>query len=293
MQEFSAELLQLAILAEQVEWSSLLLFLQNLPTALNRLNCCYIYRERTLLFLEAQVIIISSQTSIKVIQDLRVKHGILVGGVDEAGRGSIIGPLVVAGIGIREGKLAQLRKMGVRDSKTLTPKARAKLFGEIIKTVDSICIRKVEPDEVDGSVVLHGLNKLEARVMANVIDSIGADEVYVDCCDVNPTRYRESIAERLSCHPKRLHSLHHADSLNVAVSAASIIAKITRDQEIQELRNKYGPEIGSGYPSDAMTMEFIRSWVEKKGQAPEFARKSWTPLRLIMQQSAQCTLYGP
>jgi ribonuclease HII len=239
------------------------------------------------------VIINTLQTSITVIINLRPRHGILVGGVDEAGRGSIIGPLVVAGIGIRESKLAELRKMGVRDSKTLTPRARAKLFGQIIKTVDSICIRKVEPDEVDGSVMLRGLNKLEAKVMAGVIDSIGADEVYVDCCDINPARYKESIEQRLSCHPKRLHSLHHADSLNVAVSAASIIAKITRDQEIQEIRNKYGPEIGSGYPSDVTTMQFIREWVARNGDAPEFARKSWKPLRQMLEQAAQCTLYGP
>ncbi|HLG37539.1 MAG TPA: ribonuclease HII [Nitrososphaera sp.] len=222
-----------------------------------------------------------------------MKQGILVGGVDEAGRGSIIGPLVVAGVGVRESKLAELRKMGVRDSKTLTPRARARLFGQIISIVDSICVRKVAPEEVDGSVMLHGLNRLEARVMAGVIDSIGADEIYVDCCDVNPARFRESIDQRLSCRPRKLHSLHHADSLNVVVSAASIIAKITRDQEIQEIRNKYGPEIGSGYPSDATTMDFIRKWVANNGEAPDFARKSWKPLRQMLEQTAQCTLYGP
>jgi ribonuclease HII len=222
-----------------------------------------------------------------------LKQGILVGGVDEAGRGSIIGPLVVAGVGIRESKLAELRKMGVRDSKTLTPRARARLFGQIIRIVDSICVRKVAPEEVDGSVMLHGLNRLEARVMAGVIDSIGADEIYVDCCDVNPARFRESIDQRLSCRPRKLHSLHHADSLNVVVSAASIIAKITRDQEIQEIRNKYGPEIGSGYPSDATTMDFIRKWVASHGEAPDFARQSWKPLRQMLEQTAQCTLYGP
>jgi ribonuclease HII len=222
-----------------------------------------------------------------------LKQGILVGGVDEAGRGSIIGPLVVAGVGVRESKLAELRKMGVRDSKTLTPRARARLFGQIISIVDSICVRKVAPEEVDGSVMVHGLNRLEARVMAGVIDSIGADEIYVDCCDVNPARFRESIDQRLSCRPRKLHSLHHADSLNVVVSAASIIAKITRDQEIQEIRNKYGPEIGSGYPSDATTMDFIRKWVANNGEAPDFARKSWKPLRQMLEQTAQCTLYGP
>jgi ribonuclease HII len=214
--------------------------------------------------------------------------GILVGGVDEAGRGSIIGPLVVAGIGIRESKIALLHKMGIKDSKTLSPKARARLFGEIMKVVDSVCIHKIDPVEVDGSVSLRGLNRLEAKIMASVINTIGADEVYVDCCDVNPQRYREYMECHLTCKPK-LHSMHHADAINMVVSAASIIAKITRDEEIQHIRSKYG-SIGSGYPSDERTMSFIREWVAKNGSAPEFTRKSWKPLRLILDQMTHCWL---
>jgi ribonuclease HII len=214
--------------------------------------------------------------------------GILVGGVDEAGRGSVIGPLVVAGIGIRESKIALLYKMGIKDSKALNPKTRARLFGEIMKVVDSVCIHKIDPVEVDGSVSLRGLNKLEAKVMASVINTIEADEVYVDCCDVNPQRYREYMECHLTCKPK-LHSMHHADAINMVVSAASIIAKITRDEEIQHIRSKYG-SIGSGYPSDERTMRFIRDWVAKNGSAPEFTRKSWKPLRLILDQMTHCWL---
>jgi ribonuclease HII len=214
--------------------------------------------------------------------------GILVGGVDEAGRGSIIGPLVVAGISIRESKIAQLREMGVKDSKMLTPKARARLFGKIIDVADFVCVRKIDPAEVDGSVLLKGLNRLEAKVMAAVINKISADEVYVDCCDINPERYKDYIESHLSCKPK-LHSMHHADSINVVVSAASIIAKITRDQEIQQIRSEHR-NVGSGYPSDEKTMRFIRRWVAKNGDAPEFARKSWKPLRLMLDQVAQCKL---
>lgn len=231
------------------------------------------------------MIINTPQISIPV-NNLRSHDGILVGGVDEAGRGAIIGPLVVAGISIRESKIARLSEMGVKDSKMLTPKARARLFGEILKVVDSVCVRKVAADEVDGSVMIKGLNRLEAKVMAGVIDDISADEVYVDCCDVNPARYKEYMEQHLSRRPKRLHSMHHADSINVVVSAASIIAKITRDQEIQEIRNRYR-SIGSGYPSDEKTMRFIKRWVAKNGEAPEFARKSWKPLRIML---AQCRL---
>lgn len=225
---------------------------------------------------------------ISIVNNLRLHDGILVGGVDEAGRGSIIGPLVVAGISVRETKIAQLTEMGVRDSKALTPKARARLFGEIMKVADSVCIRKVNPVEVDDSVSLRGLNRLEAKVMASVINNIGADEVYVDCCDVNPERYRDYIGQHLSRSPK-MHSMHHADAINVVVSAASIVAKITRDHEVEQIRKKYRA-IGSGYPSDDRTMRFIRRWVKKNGSAPEFARKSWKPLRLLLEQTAQCKL---
>ncbi len=211
--------------------------------------------------------------------------GILVGGVDEAGRGSIIGPLVVAGVGIRESKIALLYEMGIKDSKALSPKSRARLFGEIMKVIDSVCIHKIDPVEVDGSVSLRELNRLEAKVMASIINTIGVDEVYVDCCDVNPKRYREYMECHLTCKPT-LHSMHHADAINTVVSAASIIAKITRDQEIQHIRSKYG-SIGSGYPSDERTMRFIQEWVAKNGSAPEFTRKSWKPLRLMLDHMAQ------
>jgi ribonuclease HII len=216
-----------------------------------------------------------------------------VGGVDEAGRGSIIGPLVVAGVSVRKSRLAELRRMGVRDSKTLTPKSRERLFDDIVRLVDDVCIRKVEPGEVDESVMNRGLNRLEARMMAGVIDRLGADEIYVDSCDVNPSRYRRTVEHCMLGRPRKLHSIHHADSKSVAVSAASIVAKITRDREIQEIRSRYGPGIGSGYPSDITTMGFIRSWVQKNGVPPEFARKSWKPLRAMIDQLAQRTLQGP
>jgi ribonuclease HII len=95
------------------------------------------------------------------------------------------------------------------------------------------------------------------------------------------------MERHLVTKPRKLHSMHHADSSNIVVSAASIVAKITRDREIQEIRNAYGRGIGSGYPSDEKTMRFIRRWVAKNGQAPEFARKSWKPLRIMLEQAGQ------
>ncbi|MEO9294826.1 MAG: ribonuclease HII [Nitrososphaera sp.] len=212
----------------------------------------------------------------------------LVGGVDEAGRGSILGPLVVAGVSVKESKIPRLKEIGVRDSKLLTAKARERLFEEIISISEHHHIHVIKSTEVDASVLLKGLNRLEAKAMAHVITHINAGEVYVDCCDTNTERYRDHIASHFDISPK-IHSLHHADRIHVVVSAASILAKITRDREIQKIRKRYS-DIGSGYPSDERTMLFIRNWVDSKKRPPAFARKSWKPLRLMMAECEQRTL---
>jgi ribonuclease HII len=218
--------------------------------------------------------------------------GILIGGVDEAGRGSIIGPLVIAGISIRKSKISILRQIGVKDSKMLTPKARANLFRLVMDMADSLCINIINCTIVDNNVFLNRLNKLEAETMASVISNIQADKVYIDSCDVNPCRFRNYIESLLllssssSSSKPKLYSMHHADSLNIVVSAASIVAKFVRDKQIQEIRNTHH-NIGSGYPSDWKTMLFIRGWVSKYRCAPHFARKSWSPLKKMLEEVTQ------
>ena len=212
----------------------------------------------------------------------------LVGGVDEAGRGSILGPLVVAGVSVKEAKIPRLKELGVKDSKLLTARARERLFDKIVEISEHHHIHVIKSTEVDASVLLKGLNRLEAKAMAHVISHINAGEIYVDCCDANPERYRDHIASHLDAIP-RIHSLHHADRINVVVSAASILAKITRDKEVQKIRKRYS-DIGSGYPSDERTMLFIKNWLDSKKRPPAFARKSWKPLRLMMAEIEQRTL---
>ena len=208
---------------------------------------------------------------------------VLIGGVDEAGRGSIIGPLVIAGISIKQDRIMDLHHIGVRDSKMLTAKARTSLFAIVSEMVDSLCIYKIDCSVIDENVFSKGLNKLEAETMAYVIDNLKADMVYVDSCDTDPGRYKHYIESRLITSKSKLYSMHHADSLNIVVSAASIIAKFVRDGEIQEIRKTHC-NIGSGYPSDVKTMRFIRNWVSEYKCAPRFARKSWRPLREMLEE---------
>jgi ribonuclease HII len=118
--------------------------------------------------------------------------------------------------------------------------------------------------------------------MAEVINNIRADRIYVDACDINLKRYKNSIKKYLWNPKPRIYCLHHADCLNVVVSAASIVAKIIRDSEVQRIRKIYH-DIGSGYPSDKKTMFFIKKWFTRYKSAPHFARKSWRPLRSMLE----------
>lgn len=204
----------------------------------------------------------------------------LVCGVDEAGRGSMLGPLVVAAITIDKSKIDTLSKIGVKDSKKLSAKARESLYKQIIKLADDYAISKATPKQIDSAVASHNLNNLEAQHMAKVIKKLQPSISYVDSCDVNATRFGKEIA-RLSKTGK-IKSYHHADSKFVVVSAASIIAKVTRDRAISKIAKNH--PVGSGYPSDPKTVQFVKNWFSKNHIMPDYVRKSWAPVKLIASQ---------
>jgi len=206
----------------------------------------------------------------------------IVAGVDEAGRGCVIGPLVVAGLAVRTEDLPQLISLGVKDSKMLTPKKREALYPEIIKLTHSYHTIKVLPYLIDKAVrskrALYKLNRLEAQTMAKVIEQLKPDQVYVDAADVVQERFGLHIQECLTLKTSIV-SEHKADRTYPIVSAASIIAKVERDREIGSLKAKYG-DFGSGYLTDEKTTEFLkRQLVENDGEYPSCVRKSWEPAR--------------
>lgn len=203
----------------------------------------------------------------------------IVCGVDEAGRGSMLGPLVVAGIAIKQSKIKELGRLGVRDSKKLSAQSRERLYKEILRLADDYVVSKVSPKVIDAYVLKHQLNHLEALHMAKIIKKLEPAVSYVDSCDVNATRFGREL-ERLS-NIGNIKASHHADAKFLVVSAASIVAKVTRDRAIAKL-NK-AAYVGSGYPSDPKTVRFVRDWFAKTGQVPSFVRKSWAPVRKIAQ----------
>jgi ribonuclease HII len=202
-----------------------------------------------------------------------------VAGVDEAGRGCVIGPLVIAGVLVKEENLPVLRQLGVKDSKLLTAKKREALAAEIARLAEKHVVIKLSPMEIDRAVKsgrkLHKLNRLEAQTMALAIDALKPDEAYVDAADVVEDRFKHHIQERLSFKPKIV-AKHKADRTYLVVSAASIIAKVERDKEIASITAQYG-DFGSGYLHDPKTRNFLKQWIEMHGEYPDCVRKSWKP----------------
>ena len=199
-------------------------------------------------------------------------------GIDDAGRGSMLGPLVISGISIDKKNLRKLSSLGVKDSKKLSPKNRELLYKKIIELVDDYYVAKIPPRSVDASVKKHGLNELEAKYMAKVVSKLNPDTSYVDSCDVNPKRFGKEISKLSDNH--KIKSYHHADSRFVVVSAASIIAKVTRDRAIEKLQKTH--DLGSGYPSDSKTVKFVTKYYKINKSLPTFVRKSWKPVQKIL-----------
>jgi len=205
----------------------------------------------------------------------------LVAGIDEAGRGCVIGPLVVAGVMMKAENLPILTELGVKDSKLLTAEKRELLYPAILQLVEKCHTIKVMPFQIDKVVEslrkLHKLNRLEAQTMAQIIEVLKPDEAYVDAADTVEHRFGNHIKECLNIETKII-SKHKADRIYPIVSAASIIAKVDRDREVANLRLEHG-DFGSGYLTDEKTMFFLKRLLEKNGDYPDFVRKSWKPAK--------------
>ena len=183
-------------------------------------------------------------------------------------------------VSIDKKKVRKLSQLGVKDSKKLSKNKRELLYSQIISIVDCYYVAKILPKSIDTSVSKHCLNQLEAKYMARVITKLAPDTTYIDSCDVNPKRFGMEVS-RLS-NNKKIRSYHHADSKFIVVSAASILAKVTRDKAIARLRKNY--DLGSGYPSDKKTINFVKNYYKEQKTIPNFVRKSWSPTKKILEE---------
>lgn len=211
-------------------------------------------------------------------------------GIDEAGKGPVIGPMCVAGVTIDESKLNTFRNLGVKDSKQMTAKRREQMAWQIKKYADGFFVFEIGPSQIDELRKIMTMNEIMVMAFSRVIEKMHPDKAYVDAADVNSERFGKNILETYSkmdaVAAKNLVviSRHKADALFPIVSAASIIAKVRRDELIEEMKKKIGIDFGSGYPSDLKTKQFLADWVKEHGSLPDIVRHSWKTAENALKQ---------
>ncbi len=209
----------------------------------------------------------------------------MICGVDEAGKGSVLGPLVVAAVGVSSEDV--FTDLAVKDSKLLSPAVREHLYSIIRKRFRVATVR-IDAHEIDEIRRGMTMNSCIARAHAQVIGKLSPSKAYVDACDVNEFRYAEMVKSHLECTCEII-SEHHADETFKVVSAASIVAKVVRDHAIATLSKKYGT-IGSGYSSDPVTIAFLSAYIDEHKTPPPIARKSWKTVSHMIGEKEQSHL---
>ena len=202
----------------------------------------------------------------------------MICGVDEAGKGPVVGPLVVAAVAVNNAK--DIENLGIKDSKQLTQRKRKEL-ANLIKEKFNFAVEIIEPKIVDEYRKRNKLNELNREAFERLISKLNPNVAYVDAADVNEHRFGSQIKANLTNkNDTDVISMHKADAKIEVVAAASIIAKETRENEIEKLKDKIG-DFGSGYPSDERTIKFLKSFYADNGKWPTGTRKSWKTLERI------------
>jgi len=188
-------------------------------------------------------------------------------GVDEAGRGPAIGPLVVCALSVPEEDIKILKDLGVDDSKKLTKRKRESIHSKIIEISNSrgweIGLVHCDARSIDLWMDSGTLNTMEVQAFADAISQLVSNlveyKIFLDACDVDAARFGRNVSSTLGLKESccSVFSNHGMDSSDVVTGAASIIAKVNRDRAIAILSGELGIELGSGYPSDPKTIAAI------------------------------------
>jgi len=209
-------------------------------------------------------------------------------GTDEAGKGPVIGPMVIAAVMIDKEDEHKLKSLGVKDSKLLSPTRRRELEKKIKETVMAYKILVIPPEDIDAAVEssTSNLNKLEMARFALLINKLSPDEAYIDTPSHNTEGFRKRLSEIIKRKEIKLVCKNKADSIYPVVAAASILAKVRRDDEIEKLKKKFNVEFGSGYPADPFTKQFLQENYDKY----PFFRKSWATWKNCISRKSQTNL---
>jgi ribonuclease HII len=205
-------------------------------------------------------------------------------GVDEAGKGPVLGSMFAAAVHAPPTAIPD----GIDDSKRLSPDRREALAARL-RTDERVAIglAEIPVARIDGE---EDMNTLTVAAQAEAVAAVArdGDGGILDAADTSTERFARRVRERVPVEVD-LRAEHGADETYLLVSAASVLAKVERDAHVAGLAETYG-EVGSGYPSDPITREFLRTYVDAHGDLPDCARRSWSTCADVLAAAEQSAL---
>ncbi|MBD3261681.1 MAG: ribonuclease HII [Candidatus Altiarchaeales archaeon] len=217
-------------------------------------------------------------------------------GVDEAGRGPVVGPMVIAAAAFTRNSLKKIAQLKVRDSKKMSPKRRLQSEPRIKEIAQEYAVIRVQPHQIDRLRSNCSLNQIEADKTAQLILSLSnkPHRIIVDACDSDAKNYLKRIKKALyllnpDYYIPHMDALHRAEDRYLEVAAASVLAKVERDRVAEKLKVRWG-DFGSGYPADEVTKRWLNEILESGDSLPPIIRKSWNTVK--RRDENQTTLEG-
>jgi ribonuclease HII len=208
-------------------------------------------------------------------------------GIDEAGRGPVIGSMFIGGFLVDEERLDELEEIGVKDSKKLSDRKRERLRKKL-DDIGEIFLVEFTASRIDELRDVMSLNEIELKGFAELVDKAEPDKVFMDLPEPDGDRFIGKVQELMDTDIDLDFTAEHgADDTFPVVSAASIVAKSAREQHVEGLQKKYGYDFKSGYPHDKPTINFLEDFLEEKGELPEETRMSWSTAQRIVREGDQ------
>lgn len=195
----------------------------------------------------------------------------------------------MAGVTVDKKDEKKLKALGVKDSKKLSPRRREELAKAIEEIARNIVVLRVQSCRID-DMRAKGINldKIEAMKMAEIIELCNGSTIFIDSLEHNTQKFKQIVLSFLKNKDYDLVVENYLDESIPVVSAASIIAKVNRDEAIKEIEKEAGQPIGVGYPHDVVTIEFLKKLIRENGKnLPPYVRKSWVTTQVLQEESWQ------
>lgn len=208
-------------------------------------------------------------------------------GIDEAGRGPVLGSMFIAGVLVDADDLEELGEMGLKDSKELSDRQREGFVPRIEELAVDTAVREVTASDIDELRGVMNLNEIELKGFAALVDGMRPDRAIIDLPEPDGERFARKIREEVEGFEGEIVAEHKADENYPVVSAASILAKSARENHTADLKEKYGVDFRTGYSHDQDTIDFLEDYLAEHNELPEETRLSWSTAQRLLKEHEQ------